>query len=163
MKKSILLFSLLILLSNILTAQNTKVVLKTDFNGAVSYGSIETLITEIKAGKSLRVGWQLDFDNDGKSDLEHWIDADFISILNGHVFNQIKPIYIQSPIKDIPQVKIMFSDMKWTGVIGTNGKLLSRYIVPNLDRIEDEKLQEKMLKKAMVKETIVATMWAIKE
>jgi len=160
-------FILLILLSfttiNALTGQSRKVVLKTNFDGKIVEGSIDSLIDKINEGNGLRIGWQLDFDKDGKSDLEHWIDAGFISILNGHVFNQIEPIYRQIPKKEIPQVQIINSNMKWTGIIGTNGNLISRYIIPDLHLIENEKVRENFEKRTELTVRMVATIWVIKE
>ena len=43
-------------------------------------------------GESIRIGWQLDFNEDKIPDLEHWIDGKFLTIMNGLVFNQIEPI-----------------------------------------------------------------------
>lgn len=167
MKKILLIIALSIVSSNFIQAQTNTVVLKTDFEGQVEYGSIESLIAKIQEGKELRIGWHLDFDKDGKSDLTHWIDADFISVLNGHVFNQIAPIYRQLPKKDIPQVEIINSSMQWTGIIGTNGKLISRYIIPDLHileaQTEDELLKAQLAKQTEVNERIVATVWVIKE
>jgi len=85
---------------------NAQVLLKTDFNAAVTEGSIEHLISEINDGASIRLGWEMDFDGDQKPDLTHWVDAEFLSVLNGHVFNQIRPIYQQIPKRDIPQIII---------------------------------------------------------
>jgi len=142
-------------------SQDKTTVLKTDFEGQVSEGSIEKLIEEIQAGKSVRVGWQLDFDKDGIPDVEHWIDANFISILNGHVFNQIDAIHRQVPKKDIPQVELVNSTMMWMGIIGTNGKLIHRYILENFDDVEDEKILVMLEKQAEIKETMVATIWVV--
>ena len=165
MKLNFFLIGCLLLISQFTVAQSSQIVLKTNFKGEVSYGSIDSLISKIKEGKAVRVGWQLDFDDDGVSDLEHWIDADFISILNGHVFNQISPIYRQIPNEEIPQIQIVSSTMQWTGIIGTNGKLINRYIMPDLDlqMIEDEKVQARMQKIVELKEWMVATIWAIKD
>lgn len=155
------LFSLLTL--NSLMAQSNQVVLKTDFSGQIVAGSIDSLLDEISQGAALRVGWQLDFNDDGISDLEHWIDAEFISILNGQVFNQIRPIYRQIPNQEIPQVQILNSNIQWTAIIGTNGKLISRYIIPDLHLIEDEKIKANLEQKAEVSERMVATIWVTKE
>lgn len=143
--------------------QSDNIVLKTNVNGEISFGSIESLITHIQNGKSIRVGWQHDLNKDSIPDLEHWIDADFISILNGHVFNQIKPIYRQLPKMQIPQVQIIESTMKWTGIIGTNGNLISRYIIPEIELIEDENIYNSMKKQTAIKVRTVSTIWAIKE
>ncbi|MEM9824697.1 MAG: hypothetical protein AAF985_26655 [Bacteroidota bacterium] len=161
MKKGTLIcFSLMLFLAlDSLKAQNSQVILRTDFEGQIIEGSIDSLISKISEGKKVRVGWQLDFDKDNQADLEHWIDANFISIINGHVYNQIDPIYRQIPTPD--QVQIINSKMQWTAIIGTNGKLLSRYIIPDLDAIEDEAKRAKMAKRALVSERMVATIWAI--
>ena len=147
---------------NLLIAQSSGVLLKTNFTGQVTEGTIDNLISEIRKGKEIRIGWQLDFDNDGNVDIEHWIDANFISILNGHVFNQIEPIYRQIPKKELPQVEITKSNIQWMGIIGTNGKLISRYIIPDLHLIEDEAMREKLEKRTKVKERLVATIWVLK-
>lgn len=131
LKFVIALFSLVINTS--LQAQHSssyKKVLSTDFNGELIQGSIDTLIAYIHNGHSVRVGWQMDFDNDQKPDIEHWIPAEFITILGGHVFNQIPSIYQQGPIAEIPQVQIYPKPTEWMGLIGTNGKLLNKFVSP---------------------------------
>jgi len=67
------------------------------------------------------------------------------------------------PKKEIPQIMISKSNIKWTGIIGTNGKLISRYIISDLHLIEDEEMRESFEKRAEVKERMVATIWVIKE
>jgi len=129
----ILLFSFLVFVSQLGNSQTYSIVLETDFDGSVSSGSKEELISYIREGKPLRVGWQLDFDGDGISDLEHWIDATFISILKQEVFTQIDPIYAQGPNESIPQVEIYSDNTKWTAVIGTNGILMNRFIQKDSD------------------------------
>ena len=163
------LFSLVILIfTNIyLFAQEDsnldKTIFKTDLEGKIISGSVDQLVKEIQQGAEIRVGWQHDLDKDGEPDLEHWIDANFISILGGHVFTQIDPIYRQSPKMEVPQVEITTSEMKWTGIIGTNGKLVSRYIIPNMDKLlentSDEKLIQKLMKQVELRERIVSTIW----
>ena len=145
--------------TNIGFAQNSEILLKTDFEGKVIEGSIEKLIENIRAGEKIRVGWNLDFNNDAKSDLEHWIDANFISILNGHVFNQIEPIYAQGPNFDLPQIEIGNSNIKWTAIIGTNGKLISRFVNPDLDKITDETQRKQMEMMSKINEELVETIW----
>ncbi|MEO1714037.1 MAG: hypothetical protein AAFU60_11960 [Bacteroidota bacterium] len=136
-----------------------QVVLKTDAQGQVVEGSIETLIEQIQQGKSVRVAWSHDLNKDGEPDLHHWIDAEFISILDGHVFNQITPIYRQIPKLDESQVKISNSNTQWTGIIGTNGKLISRYIIPELAQVEAEDMRAILQKQTEIKERIVPTVW----
>jgi len=59
----------LFLTSNSLISQSNKIILRTDFDGKVTEGSIENLITKINEGKELSIGLQLDFDDDKISDL----------------------------------------------------------------------------------------------
>lgn len=157
--KNLTLIITLILHTHFFLAQDSNILLKTDFDGKVAEGSIEQLIEAIQGGEQIRLGWQLDFDQDKKSDLEHWVDAEFISILNGHVFNQVSPIYRQVPKKEIPQIEILPSPMKWTAIIGTNGKMLSRYVYPEISEFEDENIRKMLEKKQEVKTRMVATTW----
>lgn len=155
-------FALLICFTTVfLAAQSPRVVLKTDFAGQVSEGSVEELIEHIQDGKSVRVGWHLDRDDDQKSDLDHWTDAEFISVLNGQVFNQIGPIYRQIPVSDLPQVKLEHSSVQWSAIIGTNGKLIHRYILPDLHNIEDLQIRQILSQRAEIKEDTVATTWVV--
>lgn len=149
-----------ILCSTIVCGQKSEILLKTDFDGKVTDGSIETLIETIKVGERIRIGWQLDFNEDSVPDLEHWIDANFLTIINGHVFNQIEPIYAQAPMADIPQVEISNSPMQWTGIIGTNGKLKSRFIFPDIEKVKDEEYRKHLKEMTQISERMVQTIWA---
>ncbi len=151
--------ALFLLLGFSIHAQN-EVLLKTDENGKITEGSVENLIQEIRQGARIRVGWQLGRKVDGQYDLEHWADAGFISILKGHVFAQLEAIYQQSPKRDIPQINLVPSQSKWSAVIGTNGVLMSRMIIPDLNLIEDPILFERMSKQAEIKQKKAPTIWA---
>ncbi len=142
--------------------QESEILLKTDFEGKVTEGSIKTLIENIEKGASIRIGWQLDFNEDKIPDLEHWIDAKFLTIMSGHVFNQIEPIYAQAPMTEIPQVEISDSPLQWTAIIGTNGKLKSRYIFPNIEKIDDEQGRKNLKEMTQISERMVQTIWAKK-
>jgi len=131
-------------------------------------GSIEKLIAEIRSGKPVRVGYQLDFNNDKEPDFDHWVDAEFITIFNGHVFTQIESIYRQIPRPEIPQIDIIPVDDKWTAILGTNSKLLNRFILGLFDYDIDEtgnpivtKEVEKALKQREVRTWQVATFWSV--
>jgi hypothetical protein len=151
------------LLSSVLViGQESEILLKTDFDGKITEGSLKTLIENIEKGESIRIGWLLDFNDDKIPDLEHWIDGNFLTIINGHVFNQIEPIYGQVPITAIPQVQINDSPIQWTAIIGTNGKLISRFIYPNVDNIEDEESRKNIKKMTQINEQMVKTIWAKK-
>lgn len=144
------------------------IVLTTDFDGNITEGSKEILISEIRKGKSLRVGYQLDFDKDKIADFDHWAPAEFITILGGEVFTQIRNINYQIPKKDIPQIDIIPVNTKWTAILGTNGILKNRYVYPDLvpsydedgNPIVDDKM-ERELKKREVRTWNVATTWVI--
>ena len=58
MQKLILVLGIM-LLAQLTFSQDSKVLLKTDYNGKVSHGSIEQLIQHIENGASIRVGWHL--------------------------------------------------------------------------------------------------------
>ena len=152
---------ILILFSTVVFGQQSEILLKTDFDGKVIEGSLDALIEAVKSGESIRIGWQLDFNEDKVPDLEHWIDAKFLTIMNGHVFNQIDPIYAQAPMAEIPQVEISNSPLKWTAIIGTNGKLKSRYIFPEIEKVEDEDYRKNLKEMTQISERMVQTIWAI--
>lgn len=152
----------LLLGSSIATGQESEILLKTDFDGKVTEGSIKNLIENIEKGESIRIGWQLDFNEDKIPDLEHWIDANFLTIMSGHVFNQIEPIYMQAPMAQIPQVEISNSPLQWTAIIGTNSKLKSRFIFPNIENVEDEEYRKNLQEMTQVNERMVQTIWAKK-
>jgi len=143
------------------SARGQELAVKTDFNGAVVNGSIEKLIEAVRQGKEIRVGWSLDFNGDGAGNLEHFIDAKFLTILNGHVFNQIDPIYAQAPNEQIPQVEIGNSEMKWTAIIGTNGLLVSRFIIPNIESQKDENNKKQLELMSKINQEKVETSWFI--
>ena len=161
-------------------AQPYTIVLETNFDGQVVYGNKNELIQYIREGKPVRVGWQLDFNEDKVSDFDHWVEATFITILGNEVFTQIDPIYAQSPDLKKPQVEIFPDNTKWTALIGTNGILLNRFVLnetqkPNLVyddssdiSIEEFELQKKKAEdnwKAMneVHTWKVATFWSIQK
>ncbi|WP_036154311.1 hypothetical protein [Maribacter forsetii] len=151
------------LISSILAyGQESQILLKTDFDGKVTEGSLKTLIENIEKGESIRIGWQLDFNEDKIPDLEHWIDGEFLTIMNGHVFNQIQPIYAQAPMVEIPQVEISNSPLQWTAIIGTNGKLKSRYIYPDIEKEEDEEERKYLQEITQINERMVQTIWVKK-
>ncbi len=146
-----------------------ELVLTTDFEGEVVTGSIDSLIHHIRRGRPARVGWQLDFDKDQQPDFDHWVDAEFITILGGHVFTQIETIFMQGPRVDIPQVEIYPIPDQWTAVIGTNGKLLNRFIrekeqkiqLKDSDGPEAEAIRKRVMEMVKVQTWKVATFWSI--
>jgi len=143
-----------------LNAQESNVLLKTNLDGSVMEGSLQDLIAAVQNGAEIRMGWKMDLNNDSIPDLEHWVPAEFISIINGHVFNQVPPIFRQIPDWDTPQIKIIQSEMQWTALIGTNGLMLSRFIIPNIDQFPNVGVREELAKQTEVVESRVWTIWA---
>jgi len=164
--KHLLLFFVLFL-NTIAYGQEAQIVLKTDFDGAVIEGSIEKLISEIRAGHSIRVGWGLDFDRDKKQDLEHWVDAEFLSIMNGHVYNQIQSIHQQMPLP--ANIDLGRPGGKWYALINTKGVMQSYYDFkepPSLEGINGAEIDEEQKKQIIEnllkrQEDKVATYWAV--
>jgi hypothetical protein len=97
---------------------------ETDFSGRVISGSKARLIAAIESGEKVRVGWRLDFNKDGKADLTHWADANFLTIFEGEVFAQVDAIQRQEPMQGKADVRLYPGQyMEWRGSIGTNGTL----------------------------------------
>jgi hypothetical protein len=165
MKLSFLLLSLF--LCTVSYSQETTIVLKTDFEGKVIEGSIENLIKEIQAGHSIRLGWGLDFDGDKKQDLEHWVDAEFLSVMNGHVYNQISSIHQQMPMPE--NVDLAGPGAQWYALINTKGVMQSYYdfkkppSLEGMDGVEIPEEQKKEIIENLLKrqEDTVTTTWAV--
>lgn len=112
------------------------------------------------------------------ADFDHWVEATFITILKNEVFTQIDPIYMQGPDLDIPQILIYPSPTQWTAVLGTNGKLLNRFILnedlvaklkadTSLEESEKESqialLEESQEAMKKVETWQVATFWSVQK
>lgn len=114
-------------------AQNSyQVVCKIDSDGTVSRGSLEELVEFVRNGNPIRVGWELSFKTAGSQEVksfEHWTDAGFVTIINGHVFAQISSIYQQGPsFKDPPSVFLVDGKPNgWVAIIGTTGVLRQKF------------------------------------
>lgn len=162
------------------TAQSYDIVLATDFEGLVTSGSKTELIKYIREGKPVRVGYQLDFNEDKEPDFDHWLEATFITILGEEVFTQIDPIYAQGPNTDIPQLEIYANNTQWTAVIGTNSKLLNRFVLNGREKpelifdeslgmskeefeIQKKKADESWKKMNAVDTWKVATFWSVQK
>jgi len=131
-------------------------------------GSKENLIKLIRDGNPVRIGWQLDFDNDNIPDFDHWMDAEFITILDNEVFTQIRNINAQVPNIDLPQIQIIPNNLMWTGVLGTNGILMNRFVYEDI-KYEVDSLGQPIITEDMKKEIAkrkpeswkVSTFWAV--
>ena len=81
----------------------------------------------VRAGIPIRVGWSLDFDNDGKAELAHWADAMFLTEFEGEIFAQINEINRQAPLRGKRRIDLGEKPIRWTGLLGTNGFLEGRF------------------------------------
>ncbi len=94
-------------------------------DGTISAGSKAALRQAVEAGRAIRVGWALDFNNDGRVDLVHWANASFLTVLGDEVYAQIPPIREQGGARKGDKVVIQLaeSSRRWYGLLGTNGVL----------------------------------------
>jgi hypothetical protein len=94
-------------------------------SGAVEHGSKAALEQAVREGQRVRVGFGLDFDNDGKMEIEHWADASFVSLYRGEIFVQLMPIQEQNPARDKAEIHFPTPPHPWTGMLDTTGRLRS--------------------------------------
>jgi hypothetical protein len=100
---------------------------KIEPDGRVSGGSKDAVKEAFRAGLPLRVGWSLDFNNDGKVDVAHWSDAGFLTEFEGEVFAQIADIQRQAPRTGTASVSMPAKPARWSGLVGTTGVLESHF------------------------------------
>ncbi|MEL7198764.1 MAG: hypothetical protein AAGL10_10660 [Pseudomonadota bacterium] len=98
----------------------------TDLDGNPTHGSKDALVSAVNKGRSIRIGWGLDFDGDGQSELTHWADAQFLSVWEGEVFAQVAAIHTQRPRRGKADITLSDPFVEWRGSIGTTGKLEGR-------------------------------------
>ncbi|MGF1606611.1 MAG: hypothetical protein ACFB22_09760 [Rhodothalassiaceae bacterium] len=97
------------------------------FDAEVIAGSKQAVLSAADAGRRLRVGWSLDFDEDGEADLTHWADAGFVSVFEGEVFTQVPIAHRQIPQRGNAAIELSETAETWSGLIGTDGRLRGRY------------------------------------
>lgn len=98
-----------------------------DRDGKVVGGAMNTLREHYRRGGVLRVGWELDWNEDGDTDITHWATPAFLSELAGQLYAQIPAIEAQRP--DAATARIGFGEesRSWHGLLGTDGTLTGRY------------------------------------
>ena len=96
---------------------------RSEDGGVITAGSKEALRAAVLAGRSLRVGWEFDWNSDGQVDITHWADASFLSEFEGEIYTQVTTINRQQPRPG--QKRIHLPAGRWTGLLGTNGLLVS--------------------------------------
>lgn len=109
------------------TARCEQPIYEIDFDGTVLSGSKSELLRAAQHGEPMRVGWDLDFDGDKKSDLSHWSDARFISILGTEVATQVQSIHRQIPEIESGNVKLPEAYTQWHGLLDSQGVLQGRF------------------------------------
>ncbi|MEM9304844.1 MAG: hypothetical protein AAGE01_22215 [Pseudomonadota bacterium] len=97
-----------------------------DPGGAVVTGSKDALVEAYRSGAEIRVGWSLDWNDDGETDVTHWAPARFLSEYRGEIFAQLPVIHRQRPQRDRPAIHITETHQEWFAIIGSNGELRSR-------------------------------------
>ena len=96
-------------------------------DGAVLRGSKEGLRRAVGNGLPVRIGWQLDANNDGVTDIAHWTDASFVSEFEGEIYAQIDDSQRQSPLRGQARVLMPTGRQRWSGLVGTTGLLESHF------------------------------------
>lgn len=96
-------------------------------DGRASAGSKDALRAAVMAGEPIRVGWALDADNDGKTDVTHWADAMFLTIFENDVFTQIAQIHRQAPKRGASDIELTAEPTYWSSSVGTNGLWRGRF------------------------------------
>ncbi|MBC2845095.1 hypothetical protein [Winogradskyella flava] len=149
-----------------------KVIYAADEEGKAIFGDRETLVDYTNNGNPIRVGWDLRIQTkDSIYTMSHWADAGFITILEGHVFAQVRPIYAQGPKRpaenEIPAVFLTNAEPNsWIAIIGTTGVMRQKFkrdkkMIDMLKQTMTEKEIDEFLKD---RELInVSTKWAVLE
>lgn len=149
-----------------------KVVYEADRNGKVISGSLEELIKYVNNGNPIRVGWSLAMQMPNKNVIEmwHWTDANFITVLNGNVFAQVKGIFQQGPSFSVSGKAsvVLVSDApanSWVGIIGTTGVMHQKFAESKTMTkmykdmgYSDEKIKEEYKKQETMK---FKTRWSV--
>jgi len=108
------------------TVREWKLEYKNDAYGNKLFGNKEALISYIRQGYPVRIGWASQRRKDSTKSVEHTVDAEFITIANGNdVFAQITPFLAQRPDLRSDTLSITLIPTKIHWVLGTNG-LISR-------------------------------------
>lgn len=92
------------------------------FDRQPTHGSKAALIAAVEDGRPIRVGWQIDFDQDGRSDLSHWSEAKFLSVWEGEVYTQVGAIHRQRPRRGQGHIELPERYVEWRGSMGSTGR-----------------------------------------
>ncbi|CAL2077386.1 conserved hypothetical protein [Tenacibaculum sp. 190524A05c] len=103
-----------------------KLIYKIDPNGNKIKGSKELLITAVKNGTPVRIGWKLISKKDTTKSVEHVIDTNLLTILNEEeLFVQLNSFYAQKPSLKRDSLKIDLIPIESTWCLSTKGLISS--------------------------------------
>lgn len=108
------------------TTQEWKLVYRNDKNGEPLFGDKNELISLVRKGYAIKIGWASRRQSDTTKTVEHTVDAEFLTIANGdEVFAQIRPFLAQRPdlTSDTLSMTLLPVQLNW--VLGTNGIISS--------------------------------------
>ncbi len=148
-----------------------EIIYEANHNGEPIKGDLETLVDYVQNGNPVRVGWvlQMGFSDPEKESIEmqHWVDAGFLTTIKGHVFAQISSIYQQGPmIGDPPGVLLINGKPDgWVAIVGTTGILRQKFDgsesmidIMRADGYSEEDIKKEL--KAMESQKVL-TKWAV--
>jgi len=96
---------------------------QTGFDGGALAGDKASLVAAVERGEAIRVGWSLDFNADGTTDLAHWAEGGFLTVFEGEVFAQLEAIAPQRPVARTASVSLVSGPVTWRGLLGSDGSL----------------------------------------
>lgn len=181
--KKLIYFALALCFNTNIEAQKTSepiqsaysIIYEADKDGNSLSGNLETLVQLVRSGNPIRVGWEMNLINPTDNSsyvLEHWSDAGFISIHQGHVFAQIPSIYgqgssaVQPELNQDPSMFLVNNKPHgWVAIVGTTGVLRQKMLRDERTisymkdaGMTDEQVEEQLLK---METSQFKTKWAV--
>ncbi len=94
----------------------------TGYDAKPAAGTKAALVEVIQRGEPVRIGWELDFDGDGKANVSHWSNAAFLSVAQGEAFAQVSAVQRQRP-RGGGRIEFADTFTEWRGMLGSDGSL----------------------------------------
>lgn len=104
-------------------AQCPHLLFSTGFDRNPVGGSKAALVDAVTRGEPVRIGWELDFDDDDEADILHWTDASYLSVWEGEVYAQVQAIHRQRPIRGEGDMELPDEFIEWRASLGTTGRV----------------------------------------
>jgi len=109
--------------------QEWQLIYKNDKEGRPIFGNKEKLISIVRKGYPIRVGWASRRTSDTTKTVEHTVNGEFLTIANGEeVFVQIKPFIAQRPDLTSDTLSMTLLPVQSHWILGTNGMISSASI-----------------------------------